>query len=178
MKIKSLFLLVALIFCTPAFAQNLNANPSAIMQQIASGSGPLTKAEYEKFWQTVGATSRADKERMIVAMKEGFILTQEYQREIWLCVEQSWISRNVAKCEKAQQKLAVMQRIMNDDQKAVIKKMDDNSKRLIQAAAKREDFKIAENAAPLKFSIENIRAIRENLERMLKRFEQVLRIEY
>jgi len=174
---KKFSLLFTLLFfvCADVFAQQ---NVAVVIQKITNGKGQVTKAEYDEFWQSIGVTKRADKAKMIDSMRSGFLLTQEYQKEIWVCVEQSWNSRIAVKCEKAQKKMDVMKAAMNKDQIEVIEKMDQNSKRMIQSASKHEDFKIAEGAAPLKLDVQNIRVIRENLERMLKRLEQVLRADY
>ncbi len=178
MKKFSLLFAIFLFFSPKIFAQNLTTNPGIIIQQIAAGTGALSKAEYDQFWQTLGISSRADKERMIGLLRSGFLLMQEYQKEIWSCVETSWISRATVRCDRARQKFNLMNATMNEEQKLALKKMDENSQRMILAAAKREDFEISKDAVPLKFSIENIKAIRGNLEKMLKRITQVLRVEY
>ena len=59
-----------------------------------------------------------------------------------------------------------------------LKQMKDSSTRLLKAASKREDFKIKEDAAPLPLTIATMKETRENIERTLNRFEQVLRAEY
>jgi hypothetical protein len=178
MKKISFFFVIFLFFIPQVFAQELGANPAIIIQQIASGTGPITRAEYDQFWKTLGITSRSDKERTINALRSGFILTQEYQKEVWTCVEKAWISRTASKCEKAQKKLDLMKATMNDEQKDALRKMDENSQRMIQTAAKREDFKITPEAAALQLNVDNIKSIRESLEKMLKRIEQVLRADY
>jgi len=175
MKKISLFFTI-LFFCgADVFAQT---NVATVIQQIATGKGEVTKAEYERFWQSIGVTSRAEKAKMVESMRSGFLLTQEYQKEVWVCVERAWNTRSAVKCEKAQKKMEAMKKEMNKDQISVVENLNQNSQRMIQAAAKHEDFQIASGATPIKLNVENIRAIRESLERMLKRLEQVLRVDY
>lgn len=178
MKKPFLLFVIFCFFAADVLAQNFAANPTAVIQQIALGNGPVTKEEYDKFWQTVGVTSKADRQKMIQSMRAGFLLAQEYQKEVWTCIEKSWTTRIAAKCEKADQKLAVMKAAMNNEQVDVVKKMDETSRRMMQAAAKHEDFKISDSATPLKLDLQNIRLIKQNLERMLDRLNQVLRAEY
>lgn len=178
MRKFSLLLTIFLFLNSEVFAQELAASPALIIQQIASRAGPVTREEYDQFWKTLDATSRADKERVINLLRSGFLLTQEYQKEVWICVENSWNSRAPFNCDKSQKKLDAMKKIMNEEQIAALKKMDENSQRMIQAAAKREEFKITAEATPLKLTVENIRAMRESLEKILKRIDRVLRVDY
>ncbi len=188
MKKFSFFFFILLLIATKSFAlddvigQILSKggaqNPAVLIQQIASGSGPITRSDYDRFWQALGINSRSDKERMTNSLRASFLLTQEYQKEVWVCVENAWLSRVAVRCEKAQKKLDLMKATMNDEQKNIIKKLDDNFRRMIESASKREDFKITEDAAPLKLSVENIKVIRENLEKMLQRIDRILRAEY
>jgi hypothetical protein len=178
MKKSSLLFVIFFLFSSTVFAQNFGANSGTIIQKIATGNGPLTRAEYDEFWQAIGITNRTDKQRMVTSMRAGFLLTQEYQKEVWICIEQSWISRSPSKCEKAQKKMNAMKASLNEDQKIAVNSLEESSNRMIQAAARREDFRISSDAAPIKLSVENARLIRQNLEKMLVRLEAALRVDF
>lgn len=163
---------------TPANASNPSAIV-AIIQQIATGQGKITKAEYDNFWQQLGITTRAEKSIVIKDMRSNFLLMQNYQKEIWKCAEQSWKVRKVAKCPAADARLAQVKVEMKKiNQEHVLKDIEKNSNNLLQSAAKRESVRNTNNNVDFSLSLETIKATEERMERMLKRFETVLREEY
>lgn len=165
---------LSLIFLS-ANASAQDAGIGGVIQGIVMGSGPVTKAEYDKFWAQTGMTAPEDKARMIELLKKQFVFTQEYQREVWSCAEQAWNSRNIPTCEKATNKLALlkteMQRIDNVD---AVKPMEEYTTNLLSAAAKHEPMKNQNGGPAIPLSLEMIQSTKVNLDKMLSRFGQVL----
>lgn len=177
---KKLLFLV-LILTAQSFAAQGGTSPAdvtLVIQEIASGSGPITKVEYDKFWQQMGITSREAKEVVIDNMRQNFLMTQEYQKEIWSCAEQAWISRVVPKCERAAAKISGLKMVMKQNgQEGALSPIEQNSKNLLEAAAKRQPMKGA-SGVEVPLSLESIRAGKLATDTMLSRFERVLRVQF
>lgn len=180
MKLLKIFLFVFLASSSNLAAQGFDQNGvNTVIQEIASGTGPITKAEYEKFWSQIGITNRADKEKVITMMRKNFLMTQEYQQEIWKCAEEAWMKQKIPNCEKAKSKFEIMRAEMKKlNQEKMLKPIEDVSTNLLQAASKHEVVKNSSGGAPMPLTLEMIQATRKNMESMLKRFEQVLRVTY
>ncbi len=178
MKIFQILFLVFL--STAAAAQGVDQLAlNSVVQQIATGSGPVTKAEYDKFWQQLGVNRSEDKAQMISVMKQRFVLAQEYQREVWICAEQAWNSRSAPRCEKAQSKLELLKAdLQKSDSVGALSPLEDYSNNLLIAAAKHGSIQNPNGAGEVAVSLEMIKSTREGLDRMLVRFSQVLRPNY
>ncbi|MBU6140476.1 MAG: hypothetical protein KGP29_02825 [Proteobacteria bacterium] len=178
MKIFQILFLVFL--STAAAAQGIDQIAlNSVVQQIATGSGPVTKAEYDKFWQQLGVNRSEDKAKMIGVMKQRFVLAQEYQREVWICAEQAWNSHVVPRCENAQSKLGSLKAdLEKTDSSGALSPLEDYSNNLLEAAAKRGSIQNPNGAGQVNVSLEMIKSTREGLDKMLVRFSQVLRPNY
>jgi hypothetical protein len=150
-----------------------------VVQEISTGTGPVSKTEYDKFWQQLGVTKSDEKAQMIDVMKKRFVLAQEYQREVWICAEQAWNSRVVPRCEKAQTKLNLLKTEMQkSDSVSALSPLEDYSINLLGAAAKHTSIQNPNGSGEVPVTLEMIKSTREGLDKMLVRFSQVLRANY
>jgi hypothetical protein len=150
---------------------------NSVVQEIVTGSGPVTKQEYDKFWAQFGANTTEDRSRLIGLMKQRFMLTQEYQREVWICAEQAWNLRSVPRCEKAQNKLNLLKNEMKDNQ-AAVSPLEDYSTKLLKAAASHGSIQNPNGNGDVPVSLEMIKTTRSGLDKMLSRLSQVMRPNY
>jgi hypothetical protein len=173
-------IIFCLFFATNALAQSLDQGAiNSVVQEIVVGSGPVTKAEYDKFWGQFGATTAADRGQFINLMKQKFILAQEYQREVWICAEQAWNSRAVPACLGAKNKLALLTAEMKkNDAESALTPMSDYSTKLLAASAARGSIQNPNGGGEVALSLEMIKSTREGLDKMLARLGQVLRPNY
>lgn len=175
------------LFCIFIFffaAQNLAAQSfdsnimSKMISQIAVGKGKVTKAEYDGFWQSIGITEIEQKKSVIDMMRRNFIMMQSYQSEVWKCAEQAWISQTMPQCNAAKLKIKEIKVEMEKvGQGEVIKKIEANTNNLLTSASKRQVTQGPEGTG-VPLTLENIRTTRKNMDDMLARFEQVLRVKY
>ncbi len=150
---------------------------NSVVQEIVTGSGPVTKQEYDKFWAQFGANTTEDRSRLIGLMKQRFMLTQEYQREVWICAEKAWNLRSVPGCEKAQNKLNLLKNEMKDNQ-AAVSPLEDYSANLLKAAASHGSIQNPNGNGDVPVSLEMIKTTRSGLDKMLSRLSQVMRPNY
>ena len=179
--------LPTIIFCLSLMVQNAlaqsqvdqGANIGVLIAEVTLGNGPVTKREYDKFWTGIGANNPEDKQRIIMLLRVNFMAMQDYQREVWKCAEKAWNSRVVPKCEQSKVKLAQMKAaIQKSSPVSVLEVMEKNSTNLLEAAAKRGVFKSVNVAEGEQLSLELIQETKRNIDSMLSRFQQVLRINY
>lgn len=177
MKIIRLF--IVLLLTNSAYAQEgIDVNGlNSVVQEIVTGSGPVTKQEYDKFWSQFGASTTEDRSRLIGLMKQRFMLTQEYQREVWICAEKAWNLGSVPSCEKAQNKLNLLKNEMKDNQSAV-SPLEDYSTKLLKAAASRGSIQNPNGNGEVPVNLEMIKSTRSGLDKMLNRLSQVMRPNY
>jgi hypothetical protein len=179
MKIFSI--LFVIFFATSASAQQASDQVAlnSVMQEIVTGSGPITKAQYDKFWEQLGVTKADQKAQTIELMKRRFLLAQEYQREIWVCAEQAWNLRAVPQCVGLQNKLNLLRQEMGkNESELTLKPMTDYSDNLIKAAATRGSIQSPNGAGQVPVTLEMIQSTKKGLDQMLNRFAQVLKINY
>lgn len=173
---KKILTLLLVIFSTNSFAQQLDQKSiNSVVQEIVTGNGPVTKAEYDKFWQQFGATNAQERTQFINIMKQRFVLTQEYQREVWICAEQAWNSKAVPTCTKAQNKLNLLKNEMGNDHASAISPLEDYSNNLLKAAASRGSIQNPNGQGQIEVNLAMIKSTREGLDRMLSRLSQVMR---
>jgi len=152
---------------------------NSVVQEIVTGTAPITKAQYDKFWEQLGATKADQRAQTIEVMKQRFVLAQEYQREIWACAEQAWNSRAIPQCVGAQNKLNLLREEMKKtDSESMLKPMTDYSDNLIKAAATRGAIQGPNGVGQAPVTLEMIQSTKKGLDQMLNRFAQVLKINY
>lgn len=152
---------------------------NSVIQEIVTGSGPITKVQYDKFWQQLGVTKPDQRAQMIEMMKSRFVLAQEYQREIWACAEQAWNSRAIPQCIGAQNKLNLLREEMKKtESESMLKPMTDYSDNLIKAAATRGAIQNPNGGGQIPVTLEMIQSTKKGLDNMLSRFAQVLKINF
>lgn len=157
--------------------QSINTTAlNSVVQGIVTGSGPVTKSEYDQFWAQFGANSAADRQQFIDIMKARFVLIQEYQKEVWSCAEQAWNSHVVPRCERANNKITLLTAEMKkNNSEGVITPMTDYSNKLLNAAANRGSIENPNGGGEVKVTLEMIRSTCDGLDKMLVRLGQVLR---
>ena len=176
-----IFQILFLVFLSAnAAAQDINTSAlNSVVQQIVTGSGPVSREEYNKFWQQFGLTKAEDKAQLIDVMKQRFVLAQEYQREVWLCAEQAWNSRAIPRCERVENKLNLLRaEIKKRDSEFALTPMTDYSDKLLNAAAKRTSIQNPNGDGEVQVTLEMIKSTRDGLDKMLVRLSQVLRPNY
>lgn len=148
------------------------------MRKIATGHGKITKAEYDAFWGDLGLTTTAQKSQVIGVMRQNFLAVQDYQKELWKCAKQAWITQKVPACERAQAKLVTIRKNMKDSgQSPMLQSMETQGEEVLNAAAKRSTIK-AGNGFDLQLSLEVIEDTSRTVEQVFSRFDQVLSVEY
>ena len=178
---KFLKIIFILLLSTNAFAdQGVDQVAlNSLVQEIATGTGPVTKAQYDKFWQQLGVTKSESKAQMIDVMKTRFVLAQEYQREVWNCAEQAWNSRSIPICPSAQNKLSALRAEMKKtESESMLNPMSDYSDNLLKAAANHGSIQNPNGEGQVQVTLEMIRSTRTGLDQMLNRFSQVLKVNY
>lgn len=174
MKFLRILFLFSFLFSTNVFAQDVGS----IIKAITMGEGPLTKQEYDAFWAGLSATDAVARSQVIRVLKGKLVLTQEYQREIWICAEQAWNRRSVPRCEKARNKFSYLRTEMMKEGKSAIssiKPMEEYSDSILKAAATRGTIKNETTGEDVPLTLEKIKNTRDGLDKMLSRFSQVLR---
>ncbi len=176
---KKILTLILVVFSTNLFAQQLDQKSiNSVVQEIVMGEGPVTKAEYEKFWQPFGANNAQQRAQFINIMRQRFVLTQEYQREVWLCAEKAWNLKAVPPCTKAQNKLSVLKNEVGADYASAISPLEDYSTNLLKAAAAHKAIQNPNGQGQVEVNLAMIKSTREGLDRMLSRLSQVMRPEF
>jgi len=149
-----------------------------MIQKIVMGKGPVTKEEYDGFWNGFGIKNESEKKRIIDAMRDNFVTMQQYQQEVWSCAETAWVSRQVPQCKNAKNLIAKIKNKQSKSQGKMIQAMEKNTDNLLRASANRTEFKPEGALVGLPLTIENIRSTKININAILQRFEQVLRVRY
>lgn len=152
---------------------------NSVVQEIVTGTGPVTKAQYDKFWAQLGATQPDQRAQMIDVMKSRFVFAQEYQREVWNCAEKAWNSKSVPQCPGAQNKLASLRAEMEKTKsESMLNPMIEYSDNLLKAAATRGSIKNPNGQGEVQVTLEMIKSTRSGLDQMLNRFSQILKTNY
>lgn len=179
MKIFPILFLIFLASAANAQQELDQLAINSVVQEIVTGSGPITKAQYDKFWGQLGVTKADQRAQMIDAMKQRFVLAQEYQREVWGCAEQAWNSRAIPQCVGAQNKLNLLREEMKKtESESMLKPMADYSDNLIKAAATRGTIQSPSGSGQVSVTLEMIQSTKKGLDQMLNRFAQVLKINF
>lgn len=181
MKIKLLFLCF-LFLSQVALAQNQenllnNENIGSAIGKLYAKNGEITKEDYDGFWNEVGVTDKAGKEKIINFIKNDLLLMQDYQKATWQCAEQAWNTQKVPACPNLHKKYNLIQSKFDkkkaQNQLTDIKKFSDN---IIAAAAKRSSLKTENGEMPL--SLDMIKMTKENMDKIFARFEAILKTDY
>lgn len=176
MKLFKYFLAVFL-FCCSANAQQITGDTTAAIQNIVMGTGQVTKAEYDAFWNALGVKTEVEKAKAINSMKDNFITMQSYQKEMWNCAERSWVSRKKESCQTAKNIIAKMKSKNIKQQQEMISNLEKTMDNLLEAAAKRGAYSL-DGTNQITLTLEFIRSTKTSVTKMLERFEQVLTVKY
>jgi len=187
MKIIQLSIIAFFLTASSASAQYkqlVNSNSEALnmqkaMQELMMKQSEITREDYNNFWSKLGANSPQEKTRVIASIKKNFILIQEFNREMWNCAESAWYSSKLNLCPKAQEKLsALKQNAKMKEQFDLFNILEENLNNIIKSAANKTDIKGKDGTNFGKLSIESIRVSRDNIDKMLNRFDRVLVAEF
>ncbi len=187
MKIFYLIIITFFLTSSSAFAQYkemLKNNQNAIgmqnaLQELLMKQGEITRQDYDNFWNKIGINSRQEKERAIASIKKNFVLIQEYNREMWNCAETAWYSSKVPPCPKAQEKLSLLKKDAKmTEQFELFKIIEENFTNIIYASANKGDIKGKDGVNFGKISLEIIKTSRDNIEKILNRFNKILVTEF
>jgi hypothetical protein len=187
MKIIQLTIIALFLTFSSAFAQYnqlTKTNQDAMsmqnaLQELMLKQDEITREDYNNFWSKVNANSPQEKARAIASIKKNFVLIQEYNREMWNCAETSWYSSKIDPCPKAQEKLASLKKDSKmKEQNDLFNIIEENLNNIIKSAANKTDIKGKDGTSFGKISIESIKSSRDNINKMLNRFDRVLVIEF
>lgn len=152
---------------------------SRALSGIMTGSGKITKEQYNIFWSEVGVEgNKQEKRKVIASIQSDFLAIQSYQREIWKCAEKNWVSKKNIPCASADSKISkIRANLKKLNQEAALKPVEDSSYNILSAAAKRSStFKAG--TADLPFSLEFIKRTREKMDGVFSRIDQLFKEEY
>ena len=181
--------LLTIIFIITTSKNILAQNDSDIGSKVADNvadimrsNKPVTKKDYDKFWNLMGVKSKEQKLNLISIMRPSFVDVQDFNTLLWSCAEKSWIAKQQIKCDNLFKKFDDIKNnflTMNDNQK--VKAMEKNFKYIIIAAANRGvippeyqndmDF-------PSNLTLDKIKSAARESQIMLLRANALLQIEF
>jgi hypothetical protein len=175
--ILNLFLL---FFLNLAHAQNnqyadIVANK---LMKIATSDKPITKNDYDDFWNSTGIKSRDQKISLIAKLKDNYGIIQQYNNILWQCSERSWIDAKIIDCQKINSNYQNIRnqlfKLLGDEE---FKKIDDNFNNIINISAKRGG-KISNTSSDQPITLDKIQYAKKLSQLMLERVEKILQIDY
>lgn len=188
MKIlKFLIITICLSFSFNAFGQYqalVSQNQQALamqnaLQEVMLKQGNLTKKDYDDFWNKVGATTPQEKNKAIGSIKKSFLAIQEYNREMWICAEKAWMSSKIEPCAKAEEKIQLLKKDAKmKEQLQLIAIVEENFQKIIKSSANKTDMISKDGTNMGKLTLESIRFSRDNTQKTLDRFNQLLAVEF
>lgn len=187
MKLFKIIFLGYFLFCSHGFAQTgMNqkmANDTIaiqkVLQDIMLKQGKVTRADYDKFWEKTGVSSKADKERVIASAKNNFVLIQEYTKEIWICAEKAWTSSKNLPCTKASQIMEKLKKLSPmPEQEELYKLIEKNYADILNSAANKTPLQTANTTTTTSLTLESIRTYRKSIEDSLEKMNKVLSVEF
>lgn len=130
-------------FINIAYAESNRLRTEAAIGFLMSGEQKLTKSEYDTFWKMMPPISAAEKSRFIEFIKPDLVDGLEYQRNLWICAKEAWITKRTPNCESAFKVFDRMLKKTKSQGLSVAPMMDslENSKRLLSASASRSVLK-------------------------------------
>jgi|APGre2960657423_1045063.scaffolds.fasta_scaffold05540_2 membrane peptidoglycan carboxypeptidase len=187
MKIIQLTIIALFLTASSAFAQYnqlIKTNQEAMsmqtaLQELMLKQGEITREDYNNFWSKVNANSFQEKQRLISLIRKNFILIQEYNREMWNCAESAWYSSKINTCTKAQEILTGLKKDAKmKEQLDLFNTIEENLNNVIKAAANKNEIKGKDGTSLGKITIEAIKNSRNNIDKILARFDRILSVEY
>ena len=140
MNLKTLLTIIFVIVISKNLqAQNDSDIGSKVADNVANimrSKKPVTKKDYDKFWNLMGVKSKEQKLSLISIMRPSFVDVQDFNALLWSCAEKSWIEKQQVKCDNLYNKFEYLKKTLStipNDQK--IKDMEKNFKYIIIAAA-------------------------------------------
>lgn len=183
MKIFRLIIILFFLSNSNAFAQYkelLKSNQNALgmqnaLQELMLKQGNVTRQDYDNFWNKLGINSRQEKEMTINSIKKNFLLIQEYNREMWSCAQTAWYTSKIPDCPKAQERLTTLKKNSKmKEQAELFKIIEENFDNILKASANKTEIKGKNGANYGKISLEIIISSKDNIDKILNRFNQVL----
>jgi len=89
----SFFFILFFVFSKNLCAENtIGEDVAQKLMNIANSSQPISKKEYNNFWNSTGIKSREQKLNFILTLNQLILPIQKYNLILWDCAEKSWIS--------------------------------------------------------------------------------------
>ena len=149
-------------------------NVSQAFTNIILSKTKITKKDYDDFWNKTGVKSKEEKMNFIFTMRNSFLPIQEYNKVIWECAEKSWIANQEIECPDIKKISTKLKKILYDsDQEEKFEEMEKGFKDIIKASANR-----IKKDTNQKVALEDIRAIKNETNRILDRASIILQPEF
>lgn len=174
----------SVFFCTASFGQQSSNFPSQVdignaLREVIGGTGPITREEYDHFWNRVTLKGTVGKKQVIDFFSDIMVDMLAYQNEIWRCAFIAWNTRTIVDCLEARE---IYERIKATEAKhgGEINQMDvsqENTRRLIIASANHGILKFVDGRE-FEISAKIIAQTKSGLKEKVDRLKQILRVKY
>ena len=181
LKIFLWFLILNFLPTNNFFAQNTVGNEVAQnLMKIANSSKPISKSEYNDFWNSTGIKSREQKLNFILALNQLILPIQKYNIILWDCAEKSWQIQMPENCENTYVNLPkIKKQLIQQIGEENFKNIDDSFKKVINSSAKRKGNPGDKNdIIDSEISLEKIRNAKLKSIQTLDRIDIILQPDY
>lgn len=136
----SFFFILFFVFSKNLCAENtIGEDVAQKLMNIANSSQPISKKDYNNFWNSTGIKSREQKLNFILTLNQLILPIQKYNLILWDCAEKSWISQKVENCEKIFTDLPkIKKQLSSQVGEENFKNIDNNFKKVIRSSANRK----------------------------------------
>lgn len=184
LKILRIILLIFIVNFLPIEnlpAQNTIGNEVAQnLMKIANSPKPISKKDYNDFWNSTGIKSREQKLNFILTLNQLILPIQKYNIILWDCAEKSWQSQKPENCEKTFSNLPkIKKQLIQQVGEENFKNIDDNFKKVINSSAKRKGNPNNEkDISDSEISLDKIRNAKLKSIQTLDRIDIILQPDY
>lgn len=139
----SILALISFSQASDVYSQSVREQSEAAIGYLLAGDKKLTKNEYEYFWKMLPPMSNSEKDKLIAFLKPEIADGLEYQKNLWVCVRDAWITQRTPECKSAFkifEKMVSRSKSLGRSTEPMMDSLE-NSKRLLTAAASRNSMK-------------------------------------
>lgn len=184
--LKNLIKIIMLLLVNFLLTKNLLANDTignevaSNLMKIANSSKPISKKEYNDFWNSTGIKSREQKLNFILSLNQLILPIQKYNLILWDCAEKSWLNQKPENCEKSFPELPkIKSQLTKQIGEDNFKNIDVNFKKVIKSSANRKGNPNDQNdISDNEISLEKIKSAKIKSMETLNRIDILLQPDY
>lgn len=178
---KIFLTLLFVVFSKSVFAQQYyfdEGSRNTAVNKLVEVSGPVTKKEYDSFWEILSITDKNRDSAAIARIKNEALLKYQYEKEVWVCVEKAWSSKKYSPCRNANNSLGLLRAAkMRANDLAGIKSTESETKALLESAA--AHGKIKDSAgSDVDLTLDVIKVKKAEIDNAIARLNRVLQMRY